>query len=215
MIKDIVIRAYRKEDRNPVREIAWKTAFMGESADIFFTDKKIVGDFLTSYFTDYEPQSCFVAESNGKVVGYIFGSQDVARFNRKFLLKIFPKILLKFFYRLSFLKRKNFLFIFRFLRSILKKEFLMPSFIKAYPANLHINIEKEFRNLGIGKVLLDSYLKHLQNNKVSGVHLATLSERAKKFFEREGFKLLYEGKRSYFRHILGRDIPVYIYGKRL
>ncbi|MCM8763579.1 MAG: GNAT family N-acetyltransferase, partial [Candidatus Omnitrophica bacterium] len=87
-------------------------------------------------------------------------------------------------------------------------------FIKGYPANLHINIEKEFRNLGIGRVLLNSYLKHLQNNRISGVHLATLSEKAKKFFEREGFKLLHEGKRSYFRHILGKDVSFYIYGKR-
>jgi hypothetical protein len=42
-----------------------------------------------------------------------------------------------------------------------------------------------------------------------------MSDRAAGFFLAAGFRQLYKGKRSYFRHVLHRDVPLYIFGKRL
>jgi hypothetical protein len=63
--------------------------------------------------------------------------------------------------------------------------------------------------------LVASYLDELKAGEIPGVHLATLSDEAGSFFSKQGFSLLYQSHRSYFRHILHRDTPVYIYGKKL
>ncbi|MDD5725445.1 MAG: hypothetical protein PHX28_04815, partial [Candidatus Omnitrophica bacterium] len=63
--------------------------------------------------------------------------------------------------------------------------------------------------------LVSAYLDYLRSHHVSGVHLATMSDQAAGFFSAQGFRLLYKGKRSYFKHILHRDVPLYIFGKSL
>jgi GNAT superfamily N-acetyltransferase len=84
-----------------------------------------------------------------------------------------------------------------------------------YPATLHINIRAGFRNLGIGSKLISVYFDYLKQEGIDGVSLATMSEEGKKFFLSQGFRLLQQYRRSYFRYILGRDITVYIYAKKL
>ena len=78
---------------------------------------------------------------------------------------------------------------------------------------MHINIKQGFRGLNIGTNLMNAYLEYLKIEGVSGVHLATISDLGAKFFYRQGFSLLYKGKRSYFRHIIDKDVPLYIFGK--
>ena len=62
-----LIRKYKKEDKKSVRRIACDTAFMGEPCEKFFNGRDFLADILILYFTDYEPESCFVAELNDKV----------------------------------------------------------------------------------------------------------------------------------------------------
>ena len=57
-----LIRPYQKEDRPSVRRISCETAFLDADLHDFFSDEEILADALTLYFTDYEPESCFVAE---------------------------------------------------------------------------------------------------------------------------------------------------------
>ena len=97
----------------------------------------------------------------------------------------------------------------------MKGGFRDPDFSQEYPATLHINIKEGFRGLDLGAKLMDAYLDYLKAERIPGVHLATMSDRGANFFWRQGFALLYTGKRSYFRHILHKDVPLYIYGKKL
>jgi hypothetical protein len=62
-----------------VRGIAFQTGFMGDPADWYWRDFASFADIWTSYYTDREPESAFVAESNGRVVGYLFGCVESAR----------------------------------------------------------------------------------------------------------------------------------------
>lgn len=211
----VAIRRYGPSDRERVREIFHDTAFMGEPAAIFFEGSRVISDALTLYFTDYEPQSCFVAEAQGRVIGCLVGTKDKAGMEKFVQHKISPGLLFTAITCGVLFKKKNFIFIFNCLLSLLRGEFKMPDFSKLYSATLHINVEKDFRNLKVGSRLINAYLGYLAAEKVGGVHFATLSEDAARFFSREGFRLLHQGKRSYFRHILHRDIPVFIYGKRL
>jgi len=188
---------------------------MGEPADAFFASRELLNDFLTRYFTDFEPQSCFVAEASDRVVGYLIGAKNEARFSRVFNAIILPRLLMKAALNGVFFSKKNMTFIFYCLVSWLRREFETPDFSKEYPALLHINVEKDSRSLGLGSKLIAAYLDYLAKEGVSGVHLATMSEKASGFFRSQGFKLLYRSQRSYFRYILHKDIPVYIYGRNL
>jgi len=210
-----IIRQFKKTDRQAIREIAWQTAFMGESAEIFFTDKEIFADALTSYFTDYEPQSCFVAEVGKEVVGYLLGTLDQRRLNRIFKKKILTKLFLKSIARLVFFDKKNLRLFWNCFLSFLKGEFRQPDFSSKYPALLHINIKKEFRHRHIGSSLIEAFLKYLKKEGSKGVCLATFSDAAGKFFSAQGFSLIYSCQRSYFYHILKKKINVYIYARQI
>lgn len=215
ILPEVSIRRYCKEDREFVRNIAWDTAFIGEPADIFFSGRNILADFLTLYFTDFEPESCFVAENQGKVVGYLMGAKSKSVLSGIFQFKIIPCLLIRAILGGEFFKKKNIIFSFNCLFSFFMQEFNMPDFSKEYPATLHINIDKGFRNLKLGSRLMSAYLNFLTENKIPGVSLATLSKEAAGFFQNQGFSLLYKGRRSYFRYLLHMDLPIYIYGKRL
>lgn len=212
---EVLIRNFEQEDRPYIRELAWDTALAGEPASAFFDDKEFFVDCLTLYFTDYEPGSCFIAESGNKVVGYLLGAKDTTALDKVVKLEIAPRLLAKSLVNGTFFKKKNIIFAFRLLTSFLKGEFRMPDFSRKYPATLHINLEKNFRNLGIGSKLMSFYLEYLAGERIPGVYIPTMSDKAADFFRKHGFNLLHKGRRSYFRHILHRDVPLYIYGKRL
>lgn len=212
---EFVIRRYSAQDRPSVRRISAQTALMGEPGAVFFDDDEILADALTLYFTDHEPESCFVAVCGDKVLGYVLGCRDARRMDKIYASKILPPLLLKAWLRGTFFRKKNMRFLFHVFLSLLKGEFRSPVFSKEYPAALHINIDKEFRAAGIGSGLIRAYLDDLRRQAVAGVHFATMSEKAALFFEKNGFQLLFRGKRSYFRYFLGKDVLLSIYGMRI
>ena len=106
-MENILIRKYSKEDRQSVRDIAWETAFMGEPASVFFSDKEIFSDFLTLHFTDYEPESCFIAEYKGNVVGYLIGARDENILKTVSMFKIMPVLFFKALVKGILLKKKD------------------------------------------------------------------------------------------------------------
>ncbi|MBI5149329.1 MAG: hypothetical protein HZA28_00960 [Candidatus Omnitrophica bacterium] len=63
--------------------------------------------------------------------------------------------------------------------------------------------------------LLEAYCSYLRQENVKGLCLATMSGRTGRFFARQGFQLLFTGKRTYLRHVLHKDVPIYIYGKKM
>ena len=214
-MQELIIRPYRQEDRPYVREIAWNTALMGEPASFFFEGKEVFSDFLTLYFTDYEPESCFVAQINGKVAGYLLGTKDSLGLLQTFRDKILFSLLLRAVRKGVFLRKKNLIFFSKFLNGLLRGEFRMPDFSREYPATLHLNLKEEYRGKGCGSKLISVFSDYLLRSGVPGVCLATMSEKGASFFEKQGFRLLHKGKRSYFRHVLDKDVPIYVYGKKL
>ncbi|MFQ5952508.1 MAG: GNAT family N-acetyltransferase [Candidatus Omnitrophota bacterium] len=212
---DIIIRELQDKDRLDVRRISCETAFLKEAGSGLFDDDEILADALTAYFTDYEPGSCFVAEKDGKVIGYIIGSKNTTAMAKTFKFRIAPKLLLKSIRRGLFLKRGAWIFLLHCLASFLKGEFWVPDLSKEYPATLHINIDEDFRGLRLGTRLIEYYLGFLREKGIKGVHFGTSSEGAKTFFLKSGFELLFEGKRTFLKYAMGKDLSYYIFGRRL
>src|SRR6188472_3145331 len=75
----LVIRSYRASDRDAVRRLCCQTGFLGEPIDPVYEDHELFADFLTTYYTDQEPESSFVLEVNGEIRGYLLGSRKPLR----------------------------------------------------------------------------------------------------------------------------------------
>lgn len=211
----VTIRKYMPRDRSRVRQIAWDTAFIGRPASAFFEDQDVLEDFLTFYFTDHEPEACFVAESGNEVIGCLLGCLDSRKLDRVSVVSIYPRFLVKMISRNTFFRLKNIRCGWHMLISFFKKELFSPDFSAAYPATLHINIQEGFRRAGAGSALMAAYLAFLKEHHVSGVRLATYSPAAGAFFQKAGFTLLFKKQRTYFKYILGSELNVYIYGQKL
>src|SRR5438045_8199396 len=69
------IRSYRRSDRAAVRKLCCDTGFLGDPIDPVFEDRELFADFLTTYYTDHEPESSFVLEIEGQIRGYLLGSR--------------------------------------------------------------------------------------------------------------------------------------------
>ncbi|HTZ11701.1 MAG TPA: GNAT family N-acetyltransferase [Candidatus Margulisiibacteriota bacterium] len=215
MEENLTIRKFSLQDRAGLRRISCDTAFLGKERGKFFFDDEILADALTIYFTDYEPQSSFVAVASNRVVGYITGAKDARAMGRIFSQSILPGLIIKAFRRGVFFSRRNLRFFWYCLISLLRGEFRAPDFSSGFPAILHINLDKDFRGEGVGSQLIARYLQYLREEGISGVHLGTLSEGASIFFTKLGFSQLFKSRRSYLKSYIGKELEFYVFGKRL
>src|SRR5438046_10674940 len=77
--KSFTIRSYRNSDRDVVRRLCCQTGFLGDPIDPVYEDRELFADFLTTYYTDHEPESCFLLEVGGEIRGYLLGSRKPLR----------------------------------------------------------------------------------------------------------------------------------------
>ena len=181
------MRPYRPADRDAVRLIAHRTGYMGEPADWFWRDVPSFADIWTSYYTDREPESAFVAEHDGGVVGYLLGCVTSGPASRPSAALARHTI-----GRLLFFRPGTARFLWRSRMGhgagspLPTGELLDPR----WPSHLHTNLLPEARGHGVGPRLMDAWLTRLRAVGSPGCHLATLAENrpAIRFFERVGFR---------------------------
>lgn len=217
----MMIREYRLADRGAVREISYVTSLEGRAHE-FLDAREAVEDTLTLYFTDHAQGSCFVAEDDGKVVGYLLGTDDVKAMEKVMALNILPRILQGVVVQGTIFRRKNLLFFWNYFLGFCRGEFLLPKgayrrarFDHAFPATFHLNVVEEYRGKGIGAALVERNLSYLRGKGIRGVHIGTMSEQAKDLFVKFGFEVLYRSRRGYLKYMMGHDTPYYILGKKL
>src|SRR5919109_2170031 len=94
------IRSYDPGDRVAIRNLCCATGFLGDPIDPVFQDRELFADFLTTYYTDQEPESSFVLEVDGEIRGYLLGSRKPLRHQLYSLwqnLSLFIKALARYF----------------------------------------------------------------------------------------------------------------------
>jgi ribosomal protein S18 acetylase RimI-like enzyme len=149
------------------------------------------------------------------VLGYVIGTTSTAAMKRVFGFRVLPRTVLKAALRGVFLRRTNLRFALHTALGLLDGEFSTSRFSSAYPATLHVNVDAESRYRNVGSRLLQHYIRFLEEEEIAGVHVSTMSERARRFFEKHGFGVLAEGRRSFLRYCLGSDLPLFILGRKL
>jgi ribosomal protein S18 acetylase RimI-like enzyme len=217
MTNDVLIRSFKSEDRQVIRQIACDTADMGEPVENFFGDREVVGDLLTRYYTDYEPKSLWVAEYEGKVIGYLTGCLNTRHYFRVMVWSLLPRIVIKSILRGVFLRQDTL----RLFKSAIRTGWLggfrrlIP--VDKYPAHLHINVQKDFRNQNVGKCLVERFIEQVKRARLPGIHLAVHEDnvRARKFFEHIGFIELTQYPTVYTRKVPHNIVYAIAYGKEI
>lgn len=200
-----VIRRYQPADRAVVRRICCDTGFLGRPIDPVFEDREVFADFLTSYYTDVEPESLFVLEQGGRVAGYLSG----CRFPRRrwaHLLRQAPRAGARVAYR-------YFTFGYnaasrRYLRWLVTRgHWETPPRPSATP-HFHLNLLPEARGVASTKALVDAYLSYLRGHgekAVYGQMVVYEERRGDALFSRFGFNVLNRREITKYRdHYAGR-----------
>ncbi|MBL8013516.1 MAG: GNAT family N-acetyltransferase [Candidatus Omnitrophica bacterium] len=208
---DVIIRPYRPSDRVIIRKINYETSFLHQP-HLFCDDPEIVADALTRYYTDFEPEACFVAEVNGQVIGYVIGTLNIRKMNREYLGRILLPVLGKALWRGVLFHPKTLAFAYHSLKSYLKGEFRVPDFSHQYPSTFHINVRDGYRGQRVGSRLILRAVQLLYDKNVPGVQFSTMSQDPNDFFISMGFHIVYDSRRTFLKYALGRETPFYLFG---
>jgi ribosomal protein S18 acetylase RimI-like enzyme len=188
-----IIRKYRPEDREAVREISWNTADQGRTVDLYFHDHEAVADLLTQSYTDCEPEALWVAECDGAVVGYLTGCLNTPHCNRRIVWRIGPRAVARAIGRGALWRGETWRLLAALVRTVLLGGIPKVDFDK-YPAHLHINLRQGFRGRGLGRRLIEHFRGQVRELGLPGIHLVAWGDNqgGRRFFEAMGFRLLRE-----------------------
>ncbi len=182
------IRSYRKTDREAVRRLCCDTGFLGTPIDPVYEDRQLFADFLTTYYTDWEPESSFVIEIDGEIRGYLLGSRKPLR-NQLYSfwqnVSLFLKALTRYF-RYNGASRRFVLWI------LVNGWREVPAAPRRVP-HFHINLLPDARKMSTTRALISAYLSYLYRcgeKRVYGQIVTFESRRGEQVFERYGFKVL-------------------------
>ena len=186
--KPFTIRSFRSSDREAVRALCCSTGFLGEPIDPVYEDRELFADFLTTYYTDWEPESSFVIEKAGEIRGYLLGSRKPLR-NQLYSfwqnVSLFLKALTRYF-RYNAASRR---FVWWILMNGWRE---VPAAPRRVP-HFHINLLPDARKMSTTRALMSAYLSYLYRcgeKRVYGQIVTFESRRGEQMFERYGFKVL-------------------------
>jgi hypothetical protein len=182
------IRPYRPDDRAAVRRLCCLTGFLGEAIDPIYEDRELFADFLTTYYTDHEPESCFVLEVDGELRGYLLGCRKSLR-NQMYSFYQNVILFLRALLRYRRYNERSRLFI----RWILMNGWReVPAAPRRTP-HFHINLLPDARRVSTTRALLSAYFSYLYGcgeRSVYGQVVTFESRRGERMFERYGFRVM-------------------------
>lgn len=182
------VRPYESRDREAVRFLCCETGFLGKPIDPVFEDRELFADYLTSYYTDHEPESCFVLEIEGVVKGYLLGSR---RPFRQQIHSLFLNASLAIraalrYHRYNTETRK-------FIGWILRNSWKEVPAAPRRTAHFHFNVLPEAQSVAGTRALMNAYFAYLEavgESAVFGQMVTFESRRGARVLERYGFKVI-------------------------
>jgi hypothetical protein len=192
-----LVRPYQERDRRAIRKIC-SDAALEKSDSRFHEDRQLAPMFYVDYYLQCEPESCFVAEAGGRVVGYIVATKNTRAFNRifrkRFRRRIVAHVVCKLL-TLRYRRKATYQALWWSLVGRLRKREKLDIPLDEYPAHSHMNLVPEFRGCGLSNRLSDALRRHLLENGIGSMH-AILIERVgddsllRRFSGRRNYQLL-------------------------
>lgn len=187
----MIIRQSCIQDLPYIYDICLKTGNSGKDATDSFFDKNMLGAYYAAPYIVNSPKDCFVVVENGLVSGYILSTKDTNAFYSWMNNSWLPNI--RETYKTGFVsKSEREKSLLETILSDCQSE--TGSWIKDFPAHLHIDILDSLQGKGIGKQLMNTLFQHLKTENISGIHLGVdkANENAQGFYKKIGFSVLEE-----------------------
>lgn len=185
---DFTIRSYRSSDRAAVRRLCCQTGFLGRPIDPVYEDRELFADFLTTYYTDHEPESSFVIEKDGELYGYLLGSRKPL-LNQLYSFYQNVCLFLRALLRYPRYNERSRRFIIWLLKNGWRE---VPAAPRRTP-HFHINLLPEARKMTTTRAVLSAYFSYLHRSgekQVFGQIVTFESRRGERMFERYGFRVM-------------------------
>lgn len=204
-----VIRPYRPADRAAIRAICADTGFLGQPIDPVFEDRELFADYLTSYYTDAEPEATFVCEIDGQVRGYVMGSRFPRR-KARFEACAMPGLVLRGVWR--YFTRPYNAATRRYVRWVLTRARKEVPFAPPDIPHFHFNMLPDARTVSGTRAIVDMFLNFLAGQgetQVYGQVVAYETRRGARMFERYGFHIIDEREVTKYRDLDPRKIYLF------
>ncbi len=201
-----VIRRFQPDDRAAVRALCADTGFLGSPIDPVFEDRELFANFLTGYYLDWEPESTFLLEAQGRVMGYAMACRFPAKKTLYEALHypLWAGRILRRWPRYSPASRRYLAWV---LRRGSKETPPAPRGI----SHFHFNVLPEARGVAQTRALVDAMLEHLVRCGEKAVYaqmVAVGRRREERTLNRYGFARVNKSEVTKYRGI--HPEPVYL-----
>lgn len=182
------IRPFRAGDESALAEICLKTADAGADATGLFEDDDLWGQVFVLPYVERHPDLAFVVETDdGRVAGYVVGTDDTPAFEDWFAAEWWPRFVDRWPDPAapgSEHTRQDGTLAYAYGRRA-----GADPFGDTYPAHLHIDLLPDLQGQGFGRRLIDTLIEALRARGVTGLHLAAdvRNAGAVAFYPRVGF----------------------------
>ena len=177
----------RPSELAEVYDVCVRTADAGGDARGLLSRDELWGDIFAGPYLALEPELAFVLDDGARVVGYVLGTADTARWAAEQRARWLPTVTHR--YRLPAAdgaprsREEDLVDLLHHPERNVRPE------LAAYPAHLHVDVLPEHQGAGHGRALIETFLGALAGRGVPAVHLAVLASntRARGFYARLGF----------------------------
>ncbi|MGC1479186.1 MAG: hypothetical protein WA771_01680 [Chthoniobacterales bacterium] len=194
-----MIRKYEQRDREAVRWLCCETGYLGKPIDPVFEDRELFADYLTSYYTDAEPESSFVVEQGGEVKGYLLGSRFPEK-QRQFDRWLVLRLAIKGIWRYRGYGDATKAYVKWILRDARKEVPVTP---KDMP-HFHFNLLPEVQSIAGTRALINAnfdYLSEAGEDAVFGQVVTFSDRRGAAVFKRYGFEVVERREVTKYRKV--------------
>jgi ribosomal protein S18 acetylase RimI-like enzyme len=191
------IRPFRPGDEQAVADICLLTADAGGDATGVFDDDTIWAEIFVLPYVHRHPDLAFVVETDdGRVAGYLVGTDDTDAFEDWFHDEWWPQRGAAWPRPASEESRQDGTLIYAYSRRAGAEPYSQD-----HPAHLHIDLLPELQGQGWGRRLIETFVGALRARQVPGLHLVASADNtgALAFYPRVGFSPLpsHEGVQAF------------------
>lgn len=191
------IRPFRPGDEPALADICLKTADAGADGTGILQDDDLWAEVFVLPYVARHPDLAFVVESeDGRVVGYVVGTDDTRAFEDWFAEDWWPRHHARWPEPEVEVTRQD-----GIVRYAYGRRAGAEPYGDTYPAHLHIDLLPEAQGQGLGRRLIETLSDALRARGVTGLHLAASTENtgAIAFYPRVGFTPLpsHEGVQAF------------------
>ena len=187
------IRAYEPSDRDSIRALVLACADRRAIPECMGSHRDMVADILSRYYTDFEPESCWLAEdASGRTVGFLLGCLSTTRRLWTMVFRIVPAVVVRSLLTGTVCHWPLIRLAKAGLSTWKNGHRVKSQALPMYSAHFHVGVSRECARCGLARELVRRFAAHANAAGVWGIHVSVVEGNlvARGFFESLGFCML-------------------------